>query len=402
LSIRNNPIAQYMVVTASYWAFTLTDGALRMLVVLFFHELGYSPIEVASLFLLYEFFGVVTNLLGGWIAARIGLNVTMHIGLALQLVALLMLCVDPSLLSVAYVMVAQALSGIAKDLNKMSAKSSIKALMKDESPGRLYHWVARLTGSKNALKGVGFFLGGALLTQFGFRQTLIIMFVMLAIVLLLSLVLLRDKIGSSTFKPKFAELFSKSSHINQLSAARFFLFASRDIWFVVALPVFLQSQLQWGYTQVGTLMALWVMVYGAIQAIAPRITGNDPNGKTAVFWSALLCPLPAIIAALMLLDIATGTVLIVGLLVFGAIFAINSSVHSYLIVAWAREDGVSLDVGFYYMANAGGRLVGTILSGLVYQGFGLAACLVISSLLIATASILSRRLAYETPAQSAP
>jgi predicted MFS family arabinose efflux permease len=228
------------------------------------------------------------------------------------------------------------------------------------------------------------------------------MFVMLTIVLLLSLVLLRDKIGSSTFKPKFAELFSKSSHVNQLSAARFFLFASRDIWFVVALPVFLQSQLQWGYAQVGTLMALWVMVYGAIQAIAPRITGNDPNGKTAAFWSALLSPLPAIIAALMLFDIATGAVLIVGLLVFGAIFAINSSVHSYLIVAWAREDGVSLDVGFYYMANAGGRLVGTILSGLVYQGFGLAACLVISSLLIAIASILSRRLAYETPAQSTP
>lgn len=401
MSLRENPVAQYMVVTASYWAFTLTDGALRMLVVLFFHELGYSPIEVASLFLLYEFFGIVTNLAGGWLAARIGLNVTMHIGLALQIVALAMLCVEPSLLTVGYVMVAQALSGIAKDLNKMSAKSSIKTLISGEDTGKLYRWIARLTGSKNALKGVGFFLGGALLSQFGFRQTLILMLVMLSVVLALSVLLLNSRTANRTFKPKFKELFSKSSHVNQLSAARFFLFASRDIWFVIALPVFLQSQLQWGYTKVGTLMALWVIIYGIIQAIAPRITGSEANGETAMFWSALLCPLPAVIAGLMFWGVSAGPVLIGGLLIFGAIFAINSSVHSYLIVAWAREDGVSLDVGFYYMANAGGRLVGTILSGLVYQGFGLGACLVISTLFIGTASMLSRKLAHEAPTAGA-
>ena len=389
MSIRQNPIAQYMVVTASYWAFTLTDGALRMLVVLFFHELGFSPLEVASLFLLYEFFGIITNLFGGWIAARIGLNVTMHIGLGLQILALLMLCVDPSMLSVTYVM---ALSGIAKDLNKMSAKSSVKSLVSNDDAGKLYRWVAKLTGSKNALKGVGFFLGGALLTQFGFRSTLIIMLTMLSCVLIISLVLLEARTGLSSYKPKFSELFSKSAHINRLSAARFFLFASRDVWFVVALPVFLQSQLNWSYAQVGTLMATWVIGYGFVQSIAPRITGKNPTGKTALLWSLPLLTLPAVIAIAMSLQISSELVVIVGLLAFGAVFAINSSVHSFLIVSWASEDGVSLDVGFYYMANAAGRLLGTVLSGLVYQSFGLGACLLVSSFLIACAAVLSRKL----------
>ncbi|MGB5180198.1 MAG: MFS transporter, partial [Gammaproteobacteria bacterium] len=48
----------YLVVTVGYWAFTVTDGAIRMLVVLYFHLLGYSPFEVAMLFLFYEFFGI--------------------------------------------------------------------------------------------------------------------------------------------------------------------------------------------------------------------------------------------------------------------------------------------------------------------------------------------------------
>ena len=410
LTLRHNPLAQYLVITASYWAFTLTDGALRMLVVLFFHGLGFSPLEVASLFLLYEFFGIVTNLFGGWLASRIGLNVTMHIGLALQIVALLMLLVDPALLTVLWVMVAQALSGIAKDLNKMSAKSSVKSLVRDDAQGTLYRWVARLTGSKNALKGVGFFLGGALLARFEFQGAVLIMAVLLGVVLLASLVLLERQSGVASFKPKFREIFSSSPAINRLAAARFFLFASRDVWFVVALPVYLQSQLGWSAVAVGTLLAAWVIGYGVVQALAPGLVGGGsraglaptagsgstagsaPTGRTAFLWATLLCLLPALIGAALLAQWQAELVLVGGLLVFGAVFAINSAVHSYLIVSWARTDGVSLDVGFYYMANAAGRLLGTVLSGLVYQSAGLAMCLFVSSLLVAASAVLARRL----------
>ena len=410
LTLRHNPLAQYLVITASYWAFTLTDGALRMLVVLFFHGLGFSPLEVASLFLLYEFFGIVTNLFGGWLASRIGLNVTMHIGLALQIVALLMLLVDQALLTVLWVMVAQALSGIAKDLNKMSAKSSVKSLVRDDAQGTLYRWVARLTGSKNALKGVGFFLGGALLARFEFQGAVLIMAVLLGVVLLASLVLLERQSGVASFKPKFREIFSSSPAINRLAAARFFLFASRDVWFVVALPVYLQSQLGWSAVAVGTLLAAWVIGYGVVQALAPGLVGGGsraglaptagsgstagsaPTGRTAFLWATLLCLLPALIGAALLAQWQAELVLVGGLLVFGAVFAINSAVHSYLIVSWARTDGVSLDVGFYYMANAAGRLLGTVLSGLVYQSAGLAMCLFVSSLLVAASAVLARRL----------
>lgn len=410
LSLRHNPLAQYLVITASYWAFTLTDGALRMLVVLFFHGLGFSPLEVASLFLLYEFFGIVTNLFGGWLASRIGLNVTMHIGLALQIVALLMLLVDPALLTVVWVMVAQALSGIAKDLNKMSAKSSVKSLVPDDAQGTLYRWVARLTGSKNALKGVGFFLGGALLVRFEFHGAILILAVLLGAVLLASLLLLERQSGLASVKPKFREIFSSSQAINRLAAARFFLFAARDVWFVVALPVYLQSQLGWSALQVGTLLAAWVIGYGAVQALAPGVVGRGsraglaptagsgstagsaPDGRTAFVWATLLCLLPALIGAALLAQWQAELVLVGGLLAFGAVFAINSAVHSYLIVSWARTDGVSLDVGFYYMANAAGRLLGTVLSGLVYQTAGLAMCLFASSLLVAASAVLARRL----------
>ncbi len=409
LTLRRNPLAQYLLITFSYWAFTLTDGALRMLVVLFFHGLGFSPLEVASLFLLYEFFGMATNLFGGWLASRIGLNVTMHIGLALQIVAMLMLLVDPALLTVVWVMVAQALSGIAKDLNKMSAKSSVKSLVPDDAQGTLYRWVALLTGSKNALKGVGFFLGGALLVRFEFQGAVLMMAVALGVVLLASLLLLERQSGVASFKPTFREMFSSSNAINRLAAARFFLFASRDVWFVVALPVYLQSQLGWSALQVGTLLAVWVIGYGAVQALAPGVVGGSraglaptagsgsraglaPTGRTAFVWAGLLCLLPALIGAALLAQWQAELVLVGGLLAFGAVFAINSAVHSYLIVSWARSDGVSLDVGFYYMANAAGRLLGTVLSGLVYQTAGLAMCLFVSSLLVAASAVLARRL----------
>jgi len=396
----NTPIQQYMVVTASYWAFTLTDGALRMLVILYFHQLGYSPLEVASLFLLYEFCGVITNLIGGWLAARMGLNTSMHFGLALQIIALGMLLVEPSQLSVLYVMVAQAISGIAKDLNKMSAKSSIKLLVPNDAQGKLYQWVALLTGSKNTLKGVGFFLGAALLTSLGFRGAIATMAACLVIVLILSFLLLQKDLGKTKYKPKFTDIFSKSSAVNRLSAARFFLFGSRDIWFVIALPVFLQEHLHWNHTEVGTLLAAWVIGYGFVQSATPFITGTHkgkiPDGKTAMLWAILLAIMPLAIAGFLQQGWQAGSVLIIGLLAFGAIFAVNSAVHSYLIVAYAKEDGVSLDVGFYYMANALGRLVGTILSGWVYQSSGLIACLIVSAVFIIITSFISIALPRHT------
>ncbi|MGI2128330.1 organoarsenical effux MFS transporter ArsJ [Shewanella oncorhynchi] len=392
-------IRQYLVVTGNYWAFTLTDGALRMLVVLYFYGLGYSPLQIAMLFLFYEIFGVVTNLVGGWLGARLGLNKTMNVGLFMQIVALSMLLVPSGMLTVAWVMAAQALSAIAKDLNKMSAKSSIKLLVPSDAQGELYKWVAMLTGSKNALKGGGFFLGGALLTLFGFQQAVLGMAIGLLLVWIFSLLSLQRDLGKAKNKPKFTEIFSKSPAVNTLSAARMFLFGARDVWFVVALPVYLASAFGWDHWYVGGFLALWVIGYGIVQGFAPRLTGTKsagknkvPDGRSALGWAAILSIVPAGIALAISYDFHAANILIWGLMLFGALFAINSSLHSYLIVSYADEDGVSLDVGFYYMANAMGRLIGTVLSGWVYQVYGMAACLWISAAFIALAALISIKL----------
>ncbi|MEC8428328.1 MAG: organoarsenical effux MFS transporter ArsJ [Pseudomonadota bacterium] len=389
-------IKQYLIVTGNYWAFTLTDGALRMLVVLHFHALGYSPLEIAMLFLFYEFFGVVTNLVGGWLGAHLGLNRTMNIGLFLQVLALAMLLVPAAMLTVPWVMAAQALSGIAKDLNKMSAKSSIKLLVPKEAEGQLYKWVAVLTGSKNTLKGAGFFLGGLLLTLLEFQGAVMAMASALALVWLFSVIVLKEDLGKAKNKPKFTEIFSKSTAINHLSAARMFLFGARDVWFVVALPVFLASQFGWDHWNVGGFLALWVMGYGVVQGFAPSLTrkhdGNLPDGRSALQWAAVLAVIPLGIAIACYVDMQAQAVLLIGLLLFGVVFAINSSLHSYLIVSYAGEDGVSLDVGFYYMANAMGRLIGTVLSGWVFQVYGLEACLLISTLFVVLAALCSLKL----------
>ena len=387
-------LRNYLVVTGGYWAFTITDGAIRMLVVLYFHLLGYSPFEVAMLFVFYEFFGVVTNLVGGWLGARIGLNLTMHAGMALQVVALLALTVPDAWLSVAYVMAAQALSGIAKDLNKMSAKASVKVMVSEDSGSQLFKWVAVLTGSKNALKGAGFFIGAALLEWIEFRGALVVLAVLLLVVLIITVILLPSGVGKMKSKPKFTQVFSKVPAINWLSAARFFLFGSRDVWFVVGLPVFLYSVLEWSFTQVGTFMALWVIGYGFIQASAPRLMQKSqyavgPGGGTARLWAFILAIFPGAIALALEQGWPADIVLIIGLVLFGVVFAINSAVHSYLILAYSDRDKVAMSVGFYYMSNAGGRLLGTILSGWVYQTQGLEGCLWWSSAFVLTAAILS-------------
>lgn len=400
---QRSAIQQYLLITGNYWAFTLTDGALRMLVLLHFYQQGFSPLALASLFVLYEVFGVVTNLFGGWLGARLGLNKTMNLGLFLQVIALAML-LAPSL-SVSWVMAAQALSGIAKDLNKMSAKSAIKLLVPNDAQGQLYRWVALLTGSKNALKGVGFFLGGALLAGLGFSGAIASMALALAMIWALSLWLLRADLGKSKFKPKFKDLLSKSRSINQLSAARLLLFAARDVWFVIALPVYLASQFQWSQTAIGSFLACWIIGYGAVQALAPAITGKAqhrvPAADTAKRWAALLTAVPLAMALLLPTTEQPLSVLLGGLVLFGVVFAVNSSLHSYLIVRAADADGVSLDVGFYYMANAAGRLLGTVLSGYLYQHSGFVACLWASVVMLVLTTLCSHNLSGQTPATAA-
>ncbi len=401
MSANSTSLKSYSVITGAYWAFTLTDGAIRMLVVLFFHQLGYSPLAIASLFLFYEFFGIITNLVGGWAAIRFGLKSTLLIGMALQIIALLMLAVPTEYLGILYVMAAQALSGIAKDLNKMSAKSSIKQLFpadEKSTSNKLFKWIAILTGSKNTLKGAGFFLGGLLLALYDFQTALLILASGLLIALILATLLLPTSQHDNKSKAKFSQLFSNTPAINWLSAARFFLFGSRDIWFVVALPVYLASQLNWKFEQIGSFFALWIIGYGLVQACAPAIfrylkrSHHPADGKTTQQLALLLMLVPLGIALGLNLGLNPNWIIMTGLAFYAIIFALNSAVHSYLIVEWSDHQKVAMNVGFYYMANAGGRLTGTVLSGLIYQYYGFTACLIASSLFLAIAAILSTQL----------
>jgi hypothetical protein len=393
----------YALVTLGYWAFTVTDGALRMLVLLHFHDLGYSPVAIAFLFLAYEAMGVVTNLLGGWVGARTGLHRTLLAGLALQIAALLLLSIQQTSwrewVSVIFVMAVQALSGIAKDLTKMSSKSAVK-LVAGSGEGALFRLVAMLTGSKNALKGFGFFLGGLLLTWLGFDGALAAMAAGLGLTLLVVMAGVGDDLGSTDRTTSLTSLLSASEAINRLSAARLFLFGARDIWFVVALPVFLDDQLGWSNTGIGAFLAAWVIGYGAIQSAAPRIlrtvSGSTGSGSTdtvaaAKRWIVGLAAVAAVIAAAVSADLAVPVVVVGGLVVFGALFAVNSSLHSYLILAYTDRH-VALDVGFYYAANAAGRLIGTLLSGVLAVIGGLALSMWGTTAFLAIAWFLSRSL----------
>ncbi len=392
----------YVLVTAAYWADTIVDGATRILVLFYFYELGYSPLKVALLFLFYELFGIVTNLVGGYIAARRGLKATLFMGLGIQLLALAMLGLVPQAwLVVPYVMVSQALSGIAKDLTKMSSKSAVKLVVPEDSDSALYKWVAILTGSKNALKGVGFFIGGLLLTVVGFRTAILLLGALILTALVVVSSLMRGSLGTTDSTARFRHMLSNNRAVNILAAARIFLFASRDVWFVVGLPVYLRAVLDWSFWEVGTLLAVWVIGYGIVQASAPRFI-RRPDGRTATWLAFALAALPAAIATALAADVDPTIVLIVGLIVFGLVFALNSAVHSYLILAYADGDKVAMNVGFYYMANAGGRLFGTVLSGALYQWQGLTACLWASAVFVVAAGVLSLLLPRRVAGRSRP
>ena len=390
-------LRNYILVTAGYWVFTITDGALRMLVLLHFNDLGYSPVSIAFLFLAYEFMGILTNLLGGWVGSRRGLNRTLVAGLGLQVIALGALTFESPTwqkwLSVSFVMAMQALSGVAKDLTKMSSKSAVKTVAGD---GSLFRMVAILTGSKNALKGVGFFVGAALLSGIGYDGALWSMAGALAITVIALIIFLNEDIGKSKKKAPLRSVLSKSSAINRLSIARFFLFGSRDIWFVVALPVFLSDELGWSERGVGGFLALWVIGYGVVQSFAPKMLARGGRLVDEVSasrqWALILSFLSAVIALLVAFDIAVHWTIVGGLVVFGVAFAMNSSLHSYLVLAFSQDDSVALDVGFYYSANAAGRFVGTLLSGLLYLWGDLVAALWGSAIFVVITWICTRRL----------
>ncbi len=395
-------LRNYSLVTAAYWVFTITDGALRMIVLLHFHTLGYSPVQIAFLFLLYELCGILTNLFGGWIGSRTGLKATLFAGLAIQITALGTLSLlNPEwapVLSVTFVMGMQALSGVAKDLTKMSSKSAVKLLVpagSGNSESLLFKWVAILTGSKNALKGVGFFLGGLLLSLLGFALSLQAMAAAVLLALIVTAIFLRGDMGRSKVKSRFRQLFSKSCEINLLSAARFFLFGCRDIWFVVGLPIFLAEILEWNHESIGGFLAVWVIGYGFVQASAPALFPNKggmesrEGAKGILIWGGVLTVLTASIACAVHFDFYLLWSVMIGLGLFGIVFALNSALHSYLILSYSDSDKISLDVGFYYMANACGRLAGTLLSGLTYLYAGLPGCLWTSAAFALIATVIT-------------
>ena len=399
----------YLVVTGAYWAFTLTDGALRMLVLLHFFALDYTPFQLASLFLLYELAGIFANLGGGWLAARFGITPMLSIGLSLQVTGLLLLsALSPTWspgVSVAWVVLAQGVAGVAKDITKTASKSAIKATS-DGGAGQLYRWVAWFTGSKNAMKGIGFFVGGLLLQAAGFRPALWIMAVLLLAVLAAVLRFLPPLFGRSKSSRTMRELFAKKPAVNLLAAARVFMFGARDVWFVVALPVFLYAH-GWRFVEVSAFVAGWTIAYGGIQAVAPTLTARSADGLSreipaARLWALALAVLPALIALALWtgLPVRPDLLLVVGLSLFGIPFAVNSSLHSYLILAYAGSEKAAEDVGFYYAANAAGRLGGILLSGLLYQAGGILLCLAGSAAMVGVCFLIT--LLLPTRASPAP
>ena len=385
-----NAARNYGIVTAAYWGFTLTDGALRMLVLLHFYRLGYSPFTLAFLFLLYEAAGVLANLIGGWLATRYGITRMLTVGLSTQILGFLLLSfLSPdwtAAMSVAWVIGAQGVCGVAKDLTKTASKSAIK-ITAGQASGQLFKWVAWFTGSKNAMKGVGFFIGGLLLDLLGFRGALWAMAALLAVIFVAVVLSLPPLMGKSKASKSAKELFAKSRAINLLAAARVALFGARDVWFVVGVPVFLYAS-GWTFTMVGGFLATWTIGYGLVQAMAPSLVRRSIDGLTAEvpaarLWSLLLTFVPIGLVLAVWFNVPhLEWVVVGGLGVFGFAFAVNSSVHSYLILAYAGSEKAAEDVGFYYAANAFGRLLGTLLSGVLYQWGGLLYALIGSALML--------------------
>ncbi len=405
----NQAERNYTIVTASYWGFTLTDGALRMLVLLHFYHLGYSPFTLAFLFLLYEAAGVLANLIGGWLATRYGIARMLTVGLVTQISGFTLLSMlDPgwtTTMSVAWVVLSQGVCGVAKDLTKTASKSAIKvtqAQAEEQGAGQLFKWVAWFTGSKNAMKGLGFFLGSLMLQVLGFQASLWAMAGLLALVLAGVVTSLPPMMGKGKASQSAKELFAKNAGINGLAASRVALFGARDVWFVVGVPVFLYS-MGWTFSMVGGFVAAWTIGYGAVQALAPQFVRRSTDGLSrevpaARWWSAILAGVPMALAAAVGAQVPhLEWVVVGGLGLFGIAFAVNSSVHSYLVLAYAGSEKAAEDVGFYYAANALGRFFGTLMSGLLYQWGGLLYALIGSAIMLVLCWLVTLKLPTQKP-----
>ncbi len=380
----------YLLVTVCYWAFTISDGALRMLVLLHLHAQGQTAWALALLLVPYEVAGVVTNLIGGFLGARFGLKLPLILGLALQAIACGLLAVDAAMLTIAYVMMTQVLSGIAKDLTKTSAKAYVRALMPEDRSSALFRLVAIMTGSKNTMKGLGFFAGGAMLSWCGFAHTNL----GLALLLILSVGLTWSLVPRVAGRPtvRLRSVFQQDRVMLWLCVARAFLFGSRDAWFAVALPLYLIAY-GWSSWQVGAFLAIWVIVYGVVQASAPSMM-KSKDAKASVshvlkFTGLLALPL-LVTGGFVYASVQPIFSLMLGLCVYGGVFAVTSSLHSWLAVALHDDERTAERVGFYYSANAVGRLSGTLVSGGLYAlapspAIGLTSCLLASVLAVALA-----------------
>lgn len=376
----------FWLVTACYQAFTLSDGALRMLVLLHLGAEGRAPLALALALLPYEVAGVVTNVLGGWLGARFGLKPTLIAGLLAQSAACALLAAEPTARAYALLAFAQCLSGVAKDLAKTSAKSYVRRLAPaDAGAAPLFRLVAWLTGSKNAVKGAGYFVGGALLATAGFGATNAAIAALLggaAVVAALRLPAIPGKPRATV-----GDVVRQPAAVRWLAVSRTFLFGARDVWFAVALPMFLVSAAGLSSASVGACLSAWIVVYGFVQSAAPRLTGaREPAAGArlaAIAATLLAAPLAGLVAALDVPAVAAAPLwpLALGFGAFGALFAVVSSLHSWLVVAVAGAEDTAERVGFYYAANSVGRLAGTLASGWLYgmaatPVAGLQACLI--------------------------
>jgi MFS family permease len=425
--VLSHALRPFVIISSSYLLFTITDGAIRMIVLLHAYNKSFSALEVSITFTLYELAGVFTNLAAGFMGAKWGIKLTLISGLSLQLLSygLLFAWQDDwtKRESIIFVTVAQMFAGIAKDLTKLGGKTVTKLVTPEQKETHLFKLVSLITGWKNSLKGVGYFLGSALLSV---SYELALGFMMGLVVLAMPWAILGLDKSLGTAKKRNAswkEVFNlENRRLNILSLARLFLFASRDFWFEVPLPFFLRSPScdglgtsscllnencgngavcgESGFCEninpgggcgglglnrvvVGAFLGGYIILYGQVQAWTPQlVTGplkqTPPNKLTEVFWGLINC-IPTLVMAIVMTwapafeagDTAAMTIwLIVVIVTFAIIFAINSSIHSFLVVNYASKDKVAVSVGFYYMSNAIGRLLGTLGSGILYTYVG--------------------------------
>jgi len=401
------PVHNLYVTVWSFNLFTITDGAIRSIILLYANKLGFNAILIAVMFSMYELAGVFTNLFGGVIATRYGLKFTLLCSLVCQVVGLgLLLTIEPIFGDLetmtnkggatAFITFCQALSGIAKDLMKLSCKSMPKLVSKPGDDDKLFVLVAWVTGLKNSFKGFGSIVGAILINFTSLVTSVCVLLGIIGLIVPAPILYMDKFLGMNKKNAVFnLKVLQKGRDVNVLSLARFFLFGARDIWYEIAAPLFLSQALLWSDWTVGLFLGGYTIVYGFFQtsvsklfkksskenlsSLAKVFNGLPPVSQVKnwaygtaaqlVVWSCILYPLYRHLINTGNSDGALwgiNIVFVFGVLCFAILFAVNSAVHSYFIVRYAGKDKLAMDMGFYYMANAGGRLVGTLLSGVIY------------------------------------